>query len=97
MFNTTATLSIETEDELIELFTNLIAIADPYNTEDEDSTYTVTIGFNNDLTEYGYQTGDNSFSGIAYFYPNWVVLDVYPDSDPQELLYELNSQINSFV
>jgi hypothetical protein len=44
----------------------------------------VTIGYDfeevNNL-EWNYQTGDNSFSGSAYLFPNWVTLTLFPNSN----------------
>ncbi|MEN9870213.1 MAG: hypothetical protein RLZZ171_1201 [Cyanobacteriota bacterium] len=92
MTDTTAKFTNEIKADLIELLTNLIAIAE--GTSDDDCRNTVTIGFSDDLLEYGYQTGNNSYSGTEYFYPNWVVINVYPDSIAHELLSEIQSQLD---
>ena len=44
----------------------------------------VTIGYEfgeDNKLEWGCQTGDNSFSGSAYPYPNWVTLRLLPNSN----------------
>ena len=38
---------------------------------DDLACMTLTVGFNR--TDYGYQAGDNSFTGGAYGYPHWAV------------------------
>ncbi len=45
------------------------------------------------ITGYDWQTGDNSYSGAAYFHPYWGVVGVYRDSDPAELATEIVRQI----
>ena len=77
-------------DDLVNLFTALIPeIADDYRaTDDPDDTepgMMVTVATDDNVIEWNYQTGDNSFTGGAYGLPHWAVLYLSRDSDPAEL------------
>ena len=44
-----------------------------------EGVYTeLTVGMN-EKGEWGWQSGDNSFTGGAYGYPHWAVIHVAPD------------------
>lgn len=49
----------------------------------------ITIGVDPERGRWGYQTGDNSFTGGAYLYPVWGVGSVTPDCDPVDVAREL--------
>lgn len=52
-----------------------------------------TIGWNPKSRAYGWQTGDNSYSGAAYFYPIWAVGTIYPRTNSRKLAKELINQL----
>ena len=52
---------------------------------------TITIGA--DESGYGMQTGDNSYTGVAYGFRYWGVSDLYKRSNCRELARELLEQI----
>ena len=60
--------------------------------EDEEPGIQLTVGTNDKLSDWGYQTGNNSFSGAAYHYPHWAVVGVYRDSDCMELARDIVDQ-----
>lgn len=66
-------------------------IADDYrctdDPEDNKPGMLVTIGCNN-AGKWGYQTGDNSFTGGAYGFPHWALVYLYHDSNCRELARE---------
>lgn len=41
---------------------------------------------------YGWQTGDNSYTGGAYSYPHWAVVTMYPRSNSRRLAREIIGQ-----
>lgn len=43
---------------------------------------------------WNYQTGDNSYTGGAYGYPNWAVIYLYRRSNCQELAQDAVMQIS---
>jgi hypothetical protein len=47
--------------------------------------------------EWGWQTGDNSYSGAAYRYPHWAVVYLYAESEPEEVAREIRSQLADLV
>lgn len=57
----------------------------------------VTFGANDDLTEWDWQSGDNSFSGGAYFYPHWGVVYFRPRTNCREIALEALEQILSSI
>ena len=61
--------------------------------EDEEPGIQITVGYDPEDDTWDYQTGDNSFSGNAYFYPIWGVVGVYRNSNCREVAKELIEQI----
>lgn len=72
------------EAEVAALLADLIpTIGDEYRAAEEDDVpgMCVTVGMN-DTGAWGYQTGDNSYTGGAYGFPYWGIGYLYRDSDP---------------
>ena len=65
----------------------------PQHLPDCPPSLQVTIGA--DDSGWGYQTGDNSYSGGAYGFANWGVAALYRDSDPAEFAEELVADLES--
>lgn len=69
----------------------------------EDSTtpsMTVTIGGTVEggvITDWNYQTGDNSFTGAAYGFPHWAVITLHRRSNSTELAREAVDEILSLA
>jgi hypothetical protein len=59
---------------------------------DNEPSILVTFA-SNDGEEWGFQTGDNSFHGGAYFYRHWGVVALYRDSDCLNLALEAFDEI----
>lgn len=57
----------------------------------------ITLGTNGDGPEYGWQTGDNSFTGGAYGYRHWAVVTLFPTSDPAEVAREVFEQWEDLI
>ena len=57
----------------------------------------VTVGYSPQSESWGYQTGDNSFTGGAYGHPFWGVVWIGADSDPSEVADEIAEDILSQV
>jgi hypothetical protein len=70
-------------------------IHDDYRATEEDTIpgMQVTVGASDDMEDWNYQTGDNSYSGAAYFYPNWAVIYLYRRSNCFELARDAISQL----
>ena len=56
----------------------------------------VTIGANIE-GEWAYQTGDNSYSGPAYHYPHWAVIQLYRRSNCRELARDIREQLSELM
>ena len=60
--------------------------------EDVDSDEgwgTLTIGFDDDNEEWSYQTGDNNYTGGAYGFHNWLVVNFSTECTVEEVLERL--------
>jgi hypothetical protein len=57
-------------------------------------TMDVTIGWSGDSRErWAYQTGDNSYSGGAYSYPIWAVVEIDRRSNSLEVADDILDQL----
>lgn len=84
-------------------------IADDYRVDEWDDSdkpgMLVTIGFTPANPEHGeaaahswgYQTGDNSFTGGAYGHPRWAVISLYRDSNCAELANQIESELLELI
>ena len=84
-------------DDLIKLFSLLIPeIEDDYRaTDDPDDDLPgmcVTVSTDDTVTEWNYQTGDNSFTGGAYGLPHWAVVYISRNSEPKDVAGEVADQ-----
>ena len=98
------TYSIFSPEKLFQEFTSLIKAVQPTITDDdraddesEEPGILVTFGTDENLQAWGYQTGDNSFTGGAYSYPLWGLAYVYRDSDPEDAAAEALEDILSQI
>lgn len=91
----------EFRNDLLTLVTGLVKeIDDDYRSasqEPGDETPSMDLTVATDGEAWGYQTGDNSYSGACYFFPHWAVTTLYRDSDPQEVVKEIYSQWNELT
>ena len=80
-------------------------IDDDYRASDDPDDNTpgmqVTIGFTPETEEcdcsWSYQTGDNSYTGGAYFHPHWAVVSLYRRSNSRQLAEDCADQITELV
>lgn len=70
-----------------------------WDVEREEYVTELTIGVDGNSRKFGYQTGDNSYTGGAYGYKHWAVLTVTNNMTLKEIVddvfnqwYELTSQ-----
>lgn len=61
--------------------------------EEEIPSLDLTIGCDPNTGDWAFQTGDNSYSGPAYFYQYWGVTTIYRRSSSVELARDLREQI----
>ncbi|SRR5579871_441936 len=86
------------KNELAALVHVLIpTIGDEYRASDdpEDETPGMQLTIGVDSRGWGWQTGDNSFTGGAYGYAHWGVGSLYRDSDPADVAEEILSDLES--
>ena len=53
----------------------------------------VTFATDESMSEWAWQTGDNSFAGACYHLPHWAVIYLYRDSNCMELAREVMEQL----
>lgn len=61
--------------------------------DDNQPGMQVTFACDDELNEWTFQTGDNSFSGPCYHLPNWAVVYLYQDSEATELAKDAIEQL----
>lgn len=62
--------------------------------DDEDTMIDLTIATNGtDPDDWGYQTGDNSYSGACYFYRHWAIGYIDDQTNAEHLAVELLDQL----
>ncbi len=65
---------------------------------EEDEFIDITVASNgDDPNDWGFQTGDNSYSGACYFYRHWAIGYIDDQTDPKELALELLDQLEELV
>ena len=69
-------------------------ISDEFRAYDGDETpgILLTVGCD-ERGSWGYQTGDNSFTGGAYGFPHWAVVGVYRRGNSGELARDIQGQL----
>lgn len=55
----------------------------------------LTVGLNDQGTEWSYQTGDNSFTGGAYSFPIWAVIWITEDDTVDDVFNALMGEIDN--
>ena len=86
--------NLPNKELLIELIENIRT----RDIDQDDEYIDITIASNGtDPNDWGFQTGDNSYSGACYFYRHWAVGYIDDQTDPKELAIELLDQLEELV
>ena len=74
-------------------------IADDYRAFDEDEIpgIQLTVACDDKMEKWSYQTGDNSYTGGAYFFPHWAVVGVYRRSNCRDLVEDILMQLEDLI
>ena len=77
-------------------------IGDEYRANEGESNPGMQVTFGARINEdesisWSYQTGDNSYSGGAYFFPHWAVVSLYRRSNCKELAKEAMEEFLGLV
>ena len=87
-----------TNDGIQNLIDKVIACPSEYEDDEGNAgCLQLTIGFNDDMSEWGAQTGDNSYTGGAYSFPHWSVVYVTPDSTVDDIQDDIIDQALSLI
>lgn len=74
------------------------AICDSYvEFEGDTPSICLTIGHNPETGAWSYQTGDNSYTGGAYGYPNWAVGYVTRRCDSHQVARDLIAELHELA
>jgi len=57
----------------------------------------ITVGYSHDKKDWDIQTGDNSYSGYAYFHPVWGVSSLYPGCNCKDIANDIIAQIYDMI
>jgi hypothetical protein len=68
-----------------------------WDVETEQYECQLTVGVDGQSQEFGYQTGDNSFSGACYSYPHWAIVTITNYSNVKELTDEIINQFHDLI
>lgn len=94
---------LPTIEEVAEIVTDVVRSLSNYDDEElteMDGVIDLTIATNGDTVEgfgcsdWGFQTGDNSYTGSCYRYRNWAVTSISKDTNPLETAQELVDQLD---
>ena len=74
-------------------------ISDDYRAFEDDNIpgIQLTVGCDDTMSDWSYQTGDNSYTGGAYSYPHWAVVGVYRNSNCRELAADILDQLQDLI
>jgi len=64
---------------------------------DDKPGMVVTIGTNDDESEWAYQSGDNSYFGACYHFPHWSVIYLFRDSNCRGLARDAMGELKELI
>ena len=65
---------------------------DNYNNEGERRGLQLTVACNDEQTEWSWQSGDNSYTGGAYSFPHWAVVEIFARDKVSDIVNDIFSQ-----
>lgn len=68
-----------------------------FDPEDDLPSMLLTVGWSAESGDWNWQTGDNSYSGGAYFYPTWATVAIYRRSNSKELARDIRNQLSEAI
>jgi len=86
----------EQKSELINLI-DKIKIMNNSGYLKETDDFQITISVNDNLDDWNYQTGDNSFTGSCYHHPYWGVSSISKDCNPEDIALALILDLASVI
>lgn len=63
----------------------------------DDHWLDLTVSVDSDWSTFGYQTGDNSFVGGAYFCEHWAVTYIGHETTVDDLMDEIESKLSALI
>ncbi len=86
--------NLPSKELLIELIENIRT----RDIDQDDEYIDITIASNGkDPNDWGFQTGDNSYSGACYSYHHWAIGSIDFQTDPKELATDLLDQLEELL
>ncbi len=68
--------------------------ASEFDSEDDLPSMLLTVGWSAESGDWDWQTGDNSYSGGAYFHSTWATVAIYRRSNSKELARDIRNQLS---
>ncbi len=96
MSNTDILNNLPSKEDLITLIEGIQNTIELDDCDDEIIDITVASNGTNPY-EWGFQTGDNSYSGACYFYRHWAIGYIDDQTIPNDLAIELLDQLEELV
>ena len=78
------------KEQLRQLVINVIGILE----EAQDSEVDLTVGWSPEDNSWGWQTGDNSFTGGAYSHPLWAILTITHETEVNDTVDDIITQLD---
>lgn len=73
-------------------------MVDPLDSDYDAIPYiSLTVGTDDKMTQWGYQTGDNSFTGGAYSFPHWAVTEITEEQGSGDIADEVIKQLTELL
>tara|TARA_R110002126_G_scaffold3201_6_gene17943 strand:- start:222 stop:539 length:318 start_codon:yes stop_codon:yes gene_type:complete len=88
--------NLPSKEDLISLIEGIQGTIEP--DEYTDGMIDITVASNGKSPyEWGFQTGDNSYSGACYFYRHWAIGSIDDQTSPNDLAIELLDQLEELL
>ena len=69
-----------------------------YADEDIGTQYLdLTVATDDTWSAFGYQTGDNSFTGAVYWFPHWAVTSIGHETTVDDLMDDITEQLDELI
>ena len=98
MSNTDILNNLPSKEDLITLIEGIQGTIEFDRDDCDNGMIDITVASNGtNPYDWGFQTGDNSYSGACYFYRHWAIGSIDDQTSPNELAIELLDQLEELL